>query len=62
MDKELTNEGLDDLARYAYEAYCETRQWKSYRNEPLPQWPLVEELIKIGWRAAANAVILCFQE
>lgn len=56
------NEGADTdvkdrLAHAAYDAYCATRDWKSYNNEPLPQWAHVREDIKQGWVAAALAVI-----
>jgi hypothetical protein len=34
----LTRHDPDVLGRAAYDAYCETRDWKSFRGEPLPQW------------------------
>lgn len=54
--KALANR-VEYAAQAAYEAYCATRDWKSYRGEPLPQWVDVEDGIKVGWRAAAQAVL-----
>ena len=49
---------LNELARVAYEGYCGTRGWLSFKKEPLPQWPEVSADIKDGWEAAANAVYM----
>lgn len=46
----------DQLGEIAYNAYCDTRDWKSFNNEPLPKWPDVKPEIKAGWVAAASAV------
>jgi len=45
------------FGKVAYDAYCGTRDWKSYNGEPLPQWPEVEDGIKNGWITAALAAI-----
>jgi hypothetical protein len=47
----------DSLGKAAYDAYCETRAWKSYNGDPLPQWVDVRLDIKVGWVAAARAVV-----
>lgn len=47
----------DKLGEIAYNAYCSTRNWTSYRGEPLPHWTKVEEGIKKGWIEAATKVI-----
>jgi hypothetical protein len=59
----LRNRGIPDpvpcddlLGKVAYDAYCETRGWKSFNNEPLPQWGDVRPDIKSGWIIAAKAV------
>lgn len=45
------------IAQIAYEAYCETTDWKSLvSGQPLPQWDDVRPDIKIAWKEAANAV------
>jgi hypothetical protein len=44
------------LAEAAYNAYCATRNWKSFDGKPLPQWPEVKPEIQAGWVAASNAV------
>lgn len=46
----------EHLGQVAYEAYCATRGWKSFNNEPLPQWNDVRQDIKDGWMTAARAV------
>lgn len=61
-DPEITHrynpETADELGKAAYDAYCETREWKSFRGEPLPQWPEVTQDIKAGWMAAAEAAVV----
>ena len=47
---------LDRLARAAYEAYGRNRQWRDYRDEPLPVYDELGEGIRAGWQAAAGAV------
>lgn len=47
------------LGQYAYEAYCETVDWKSIRGEQLPTWDeQVEKNKKIAyaWHNAAKAI------
>lgn len=52
-----TEERWDILACAAYSAYSETRQWKSFNGDPLPQWPAVKPEIKAGWVAAVKGVL-----
>ena len=54
----LLNLPLDGLACDAYESYCGARHWKSFNNQPLPQWPDVSGDIREGWRAAANGMFM----
>lgn len=44
------------LGEIAYNAYCESRQWKSVRGEPLPAFGSQTEQLKEAWQAAAEAV------
>ena len=46
----------DQIGKIAYDTYCEHRGWKSFKNEPLPQWEDVQPDIKEGWIKAAVAV------
>lgn len=41
----------------AYNAYCETRDWKSYNGEQLPPFAESKPEIQDGWHAAAVAVL-----
>ena len=52
----------DHYGKVAYEAYCETRQWKSFNGSKLPLWDNVMPDIKDGWIAAANAVLQTVEE
>ena len=45
-----------EAGEIAYNAYCESRGWKSFTGEPLPQWKDVRPDIAQGWRLAAQAV------
>ncbi len=51
-----------DYAKLAYDAYCNTRQWKSFNGDPLPQWDQVKPDIKQGWEAASQAVLRALYE
>ena len=46
-----------DLAKIAYDAYRESRGWKSYRLEDLPQWDKCHADIRASWEVAVNAVL-----
>jgi hypothetical protein len=50
---------LDLFGKIAYDAYCETRSWKSFKGDPLPQWEDSPEDIRAGWRTAGQAVLDC---
>jgi hypothetical protein len=50
-----------DLGQVAYDAYCETRNWKSFSGQALPRWPDVQPDIQEGWRVAAKAVVAAAQ-
>lgn len=53
----MTDDTLEQAGKAAYDAYCATRDWKSFRGEPLPQWGDSPEDIRHGWREAARAVL-----
>ncbi len=44
------------LGEVAYNAYCEAREWKSVRGEPLPHWSQQDESLRDAWIGAAEAV------
>lgn len=44
------------LAKLAYEAYCKSRDWKSVRGEPLPQFDAQSLELRDAWWEAADAV------
>lgn len=46
----------DELGKINYDAYCDTRDWKAFNGDPLPQWPNVLPEIKAGWMTAATEV------
>lgn len=50
---------METLGKIAYEAYCQTRQWKSFDDKLLPSWDqMVHDSPHIAnaWECAANAV------
>lgn len=47
-----------DLAREAYEAYGDNRNWQTHDGKPMPQWVDVRQEIKDAWVAAVNAVMV----
>jgi hypothetical protein len=49
------------FGRIAYDAYCESRGWKSVRGEPLPQWKDQSENLRESWMKAADAVIAAYK-
>lgn len=46
-----------NLAKVAYDAYCQSRNWKSVRGEPLPQFDQQHIELQTAWMAAAAAVM-----
>lgn len=44
------------LAKVAYNAYGENRDWKTFSGDPMPRWIDLPAHIKLGWIAAADAV------
>lgn len=48
---------MKSLGQIAYEAYCETTNWKSLiSGQRLPQWLDVRPEIKAAWEASAGAI------
>jgi len=41
----------------AYEAYCHSRDWKSFNEERLPEWLDVIPEIKVAWEYAATTIV-----
>lgn len=56
----MSPEQENALGKANYDAYCATRDWKSYDAKPLPQWPDVKPDIKAGWIAGAQAVLAAY--
>lgn len=53
----LQSEEATWLARIAYEAYCETVNWKSaVTGQDLPPFDMTPDAVQAGWAAAAYAV------
>ena len=47
---------MSNYGKMAYEAYCKSREWKSIRGEPLPQYESQAREIIEAWEAAGKAV------
>jgi hypothetical protein len=47
---------MNDLGKIAYEAYCESRDWKSYNGQPLPGFENQDNDLQKAWRRAGHAV------
>lgn len=47
---------LIELARIAYNAYGENRDWTNFKGDPMPKWEVLPEPQQIGWIAVAVAV------
>lgn len=53
----MTETEVKTLGNVAYDAYCETSNWKSLATgADLPQFADAKEEIKAAWEAAAKAV------
>lgn len=48
---------MRSLGQIAYEAYAEHCNWKSVREESLPDWTNMPNEIKQHWEVAAYAVM-----
>jgi len=49
------------LGQIAYDAYCEARNWKSIRGEPLPHFRQQAPDIIAAWEKAADAVAIAIR-
>lgn len=47
-----------DYGKIAYNAYCNTRDWKNVRGEQWPQFQDQSEELQLAWRVAGKAVAL----
>lgn len=47
---------MGTLGEIAYNAYCECREWKSVRGEPLPAFQAQSLELQEAWELAAQAV------
>lgn len=45
-----------DLAKLAYQAYGQQRNFKNYQGDQMPEWDELGSGIQDGWIAAAGAV------
>lgn len=45
-----------DLGQVAYEAYGDSRDWKTVAGSEMPVWSDQSEALQEAWRAAADAV------
>ena len=50
------------LGKIAYDEYCQARDWKSVRGEPLPQFDEQTTDLKEAWERAAWTVALKVKE
>lgn len=41
----------------AYEAYGQSRDWRTYDGKPMPQWNELPPEIVTAWEAASNAIV-----
>jgi len=48
---------VKSLGQTAYEAYCHSRDWKSFNGEKLPEWLDVIPEIKVAWEYSATTTI-----
>lgn len=46
----------EQLGEIAYKAYCQEREWRSVRGEPLPHWNEQDQHLRDAWAKAADAV------
>jgi hypothetical protein len=52
----VTEPQRERLGRLAYEAYCDSRGWRSILGEDLPSWYDQADAIREAWQAAAENV------
>jgi hypothetical protein len=48
---------MQNLGKLAYEAYCNSVNWKSVTGMDLPTWDQQSVRLQIAWDAAAEAVV-----
>lgn len=46
-----------EAAQWAYDAYGDSRHWRAYNGESIPQWDQLPEGLQQAWRTAADAVL-----
>lgn len=44
------------LGQIAFEAYSESKDWKTYDGKDIPQWGALTDDVRVGWELAALAV------
>lgn len=47
---------MEDLAKVAYEAYAESREWRAVNGDRLPAYENLDINVRAAWDAAAQAV------
>lgn len=53
----ITEKGLEDYAKIAYEAYGKKVDFKNFEGKPMPKWEDLTPLIRDAWKEAITAVV-----
>ena len=56
--KPVVNRAAPSPAEAAYNAFCETQNWKESNGVPVLRWCEVKPDLQSGWEAAARSAIL----
>lgn len=49
-----------EYGQIAFEAYCESVNFATYDNKPIPKWESLSAQIKQAWEEAASEVIKAY--
>jgi hypothetical protein len=61
-EMEMTQELNQKLAKIAYNAYGDFREWTAYDKSPMPKWDNLTLSIIDAWMIAANAVVAEYEK
>lgn len=53
---------VPDMAKVAFEAYCESVGGQTHDGKPIPAWEDLTHEVRSAWHAAAQAVALTLSE
>lgn len=53
---------LEEYAVLAYNAYGDSRDWKTFNGDEMPQWDEQSSELREAWKAAAQAVATAVRE